>query len=213
MIKFTRRPALKLKQHKATTKYKWYHGALFFVGITVVERGLEKLSKKAMTHSGYSKDDKAYYNSLKQAVFAPPAQAFPIAWLLNDVATIWGNLRVLNKAAGTAGRSQYLALQEASWGIYALFTAMHFGLRSPLNALVLTCTHAGLNIASEAVALQQLKDKKVALSLVPVLAWLAVALPTAITTALWNRDNFYKAGPFIRPKENWLKHGHSQAHG
>lgn len=186
-------------------QYRWYHGALFFVGITLVERGLEALVKKVPATPNARKDDRDYYKDQHQAVFAPPGIAFPIAWGINDIATIWGNLRVLNKPAGTPGRQEYLGLQAASWGVYSLFTALHFGLRSPINALVLTTAHAGLNIASEVVAINKLKDQKVAVSLAPVLCWLAVALPTAITSALWNRDRFYKTGPMVTPSSRWLK--------
>ena len=186
-------------------KWCWYHGALFLAGITIVERGLEALVKKSKAGPSIRKDDGDYYKSLNQPLFAPPAVAFPIAWILNDISTIWGNLRVLNKPEHTPGRREYLLLQGTSWGVYSLFTAMHFGLRSPINALVLTTIHAGLNVASEVVALRELKDKKVALSLVPVLCWLAVALPTAVSTALWNRDSLYKKGPFTAPSPKWSK--------
>ena len=64
---------------KNTGSFKWYHGALFFAGITLVERGLEKLSKK-INPRPVKKDDKVYYKELHQPVFAPPAKAFPIAW-------------------------------------------------------------------------------------------------------------------------------------
>ncbi|WP_224996017.1 tryptophan-rich sensory protein [Cesiribacter sp. SM1] len=186
-------------------KYRWYHGALFLAGITLVERGLEALVKKAPAGPDTRQDDRAFYKNQHQAVFAPPGVAFPIAWTVNDIATIWGNLRVLNKPKGTAGRQEYLALQAASWGVYSLFTALHFGLRSPINALALTTAHAGLNIASELVAVNKLQDRKVAASLVPVLSWLAVALPTAVTSALWNPDRFYQTKSIVKPHKRWLK--------
>ena len=42
-------------------------------------------------------------------------------------------------------------------------------------------------------------------SLAPTLAWLALANPVGITQALWNRDAFWKAGPFMQPDRRWLK--------
>lgn len=192
---------------KAAPKYRWYHGAMFLAGITLLERGLEVLAKKANPQLEKQANDRDYYQNQKKPVFAPPAKAFPIAWALCDLALIRGNLRVLNKATGTPGRKQYLNLQAASWGVYALFTALHFGLRSPLNALSLTSLHAALNVASEAIALKKLKDRELALTHAPVLAWLALALPTAATTALWNKDPFYEKGPFLQPDKKWLKAG------
>jgi tryptophan-rich sensory protein len=198
----------KLIRSKGTAsrnRYRWYHGALFLAGITIIERGLEALVKKAPLGPSTRQDDRAFYKNQHQAVFAPPGVAFPIAWTVNDIATIWGNLRVLNKPNGTPGRRDYLVLQAASWGVYSLFTALHFGLRSPINALALTTAHAGLNIASEVVAVNKLQDKTVALSLAPVLCWLTVALPTAVTSALWNPDRLYQTKPLVSPDSRWLK--------
>jgi tryptophan-rich sensory protein len=186
-------------------RYRWYHGAAFLMGITLVERGLEALAKKA-NPAPIGEDDRGYYTSLTLARFAPPGLAFPIAWAINDIAAVWGTLLVLNKPTGTPGRQEFLYLQAASWGVYSLFTALHFGLRSPLNALVLTTLHAGLNTASVTIH-HELNDQRVALSLVPVLAWLTIALPTAATTALWNRDRLYKLGPFVESPAKWLKAG------
>ena len=196
--------AFRKKQKHA---YQWYHGALFLAGISLLERGLEALTKKLNPQISLQDDDQAFYQTLKQPFFAPPAKAFPIAWAACDIALIWANLRVLNMPAVTPGRREYLGLQAASWGIYSIFTAMHFGLRSPLNALTLTTIHTGLNTASGAIALTQLKDSKVALLHAPVLGWLSLALPTAVTTAIWNKDPFYNKGPFVQPRKEWLKAG------
>lgn len=191
---------------KSKKRYRWYHGALFLIGITLVERGLETFAKKAGP-TPIHQDDREYYRSLKLPVFAPPGKAFPIAWAVNDIALVWAGLRVLNKPRGTAGRSEFIRLQAASWGIYALFTALHFGLRSPLNAFTLTTAHTGLNLASVAIAIRKLQDKRATLLMAPVIGWLVIALPTAATTALWNRDQLYQTGPFLQPREKWLKAG------
>lgn len=194
-------------EKKQKPAYKWYHGALFLLGITLLERSAEALAKKANPKVSRQANDKEYYKNLRQPAFAPAAKAFPIAWAICDIALIWGNIRVLNKPVATPGRKEYLALQAASWGVYSLFTALHFGLRSPLNALGLTTVHAALNAASEVVAVRQLKDQQLALAHVPVLSWLSLALPTAATTALWNKDSFYDKGPFLLPDQKWLKAG------
>jgi tryptophan-rich sensory protein len=49
------------------------------------------------------------------------------------------------------------------------------------------------------VAIFQLKDSKVALSLATLSLWLIVALTAATFQALWNADDFYKVGPFMKP--------------
>ena len=55
------------------------------------------------------------------------------------------------------------------------------------------------------VALFQLKDSKVALSLATLFLWLLVALTAATFQALWNKDDFYQVGPFVEPKVSLVK--------
>jgi tryptophan-rich sensory protein len=190
-------------------KYRWYHGAAILVGLNLAERGLEYLTKKVnkqqSTTSIPESTDKEWYRRERRPVFAPPGKAFPIAWAINNLATIYGNLRVLNMPKATPGRSAFLNLQTASWATYVLFGAAHFGLRSHLNALGLTIANVALNVLSERVAITKLKDEKVAWSLAPTLAWLAVALPTAVTMAAWNKDEFYHTPVLAKPEPEWIK--------
>jgi tryptophan-rich sensory protein len=140
-----------------------------------------------------------YFNNLRQASFTPPAWAFAPAWTLNNVCTIYGLMRVLNKPTSTRGRREYLALQSASWVNYVVFNAAYFSLRSPLNALVVTLSMFVLTILSAWVALFRLKDTFVALSLATLLVWLVIASGAAICQAAWNKDDLYGVGPFFEP--------------
>ena len=88
---------------------------------------------------------------------------------------------------------------------FVLFNAAYFSLRSPLNALVLTLSFFALTLASVMVALLQLKDSRVALSLATTILWLLIATTAATFQALWNRDEFYGVGPFMQPKRALLK--------
>jgi hypothetical protein len=81
----------------------------------------------------------------------------------------------------------------------------YFSLRSPINALVLTTIFFALTITSGVTALFGLKDTRVALSLATTFVWLLVALTAAMFQALWNRDDFYKVGPFAKPVEALMK--------
>src|SRR6266699_3727157 len=105
----------------------------------------------------------------------------------------------------TPGRRSYLALQAASWVDFVLFNAAYFSLRSPLNALLLTLAMFLLTIASSLVAIFQLKDTRVALSLATLFLWLIVALTAATFQALWNYDDLYQAGPFVKPSAGLVK--------
>jgi tryptophan-rich sensory protein len=190
--------------------WRWYHGALFYVvvqGLTAALGGLVSLGRErrgGMPWAGRP-DQKSYFRSLKQAAFAPPSWAFAPAWTINNLSVIWGTLRVLNMPPETEGRKEYLALQAATWVEFVVFTAAYFGLRSPLNALVLTAMYLALTVASGLVAVFKLKDSKVALSLATLFVWLLIATPTAACQALWNRDALYKVGPFARPPRGWSR--------
>ncbi|MGZ3617751.1 MAG: tryptophan-rich sensory protein, partial [Ktedonobacteraceae bacterium] len=147
----------------------------------------------------------AYFNELKQSIFAPPSWVFGPAWLVNNISVIWGTWRVLNKPRDTPGRSAFLALQGASWLNFVTFSAAYFSLRSPINALVLTFMMFVLTILSGFVAIFKLKDTAVALSLATLFIWLMIALTAASFQAAWNYDDLYRAGPFVEPEGSLLK--------
>jgi tryptophan-rich sensory protein len=49
------------------------------------------------------------------------------------------------------------------------------------------------------VAIFQLKDTRVALSLATLTVWLVIALTAASFQAAWNKDELYQVGPFAEP--------------
>ncbi len=75
----------------------------------------------------------------------------------------------------------------------------------PLNALGLTLAMFLLTLMSALVAIFQLKDSKVVLSLATLFLWLLVALTAATFQVLWNADDFYHVGPFLQPKAGFVK--------
>ena len=151
------------------------------------------------------KRDRKFYRNELLPVFAPPGAAFPVAWTINSICAIAGGLHVLNMPRETEGRSEFLRLQSAAWALYVTFEAAYFGLRSPINAAGVTILYSGATVASFAVAARRLRHPLAAASLAPTLAWLALANPVGITQALWNRDAFWKVGPFMNPERRWLK--------
>jgi tryptophan-rich sensory protein len=191
-------------------RWRWYHAVAFYAVVQGLTFGLSGLVSLARGNTGKSLreatfGDVSYFQHLKQAKITPPSWTFGPAWLINNVSVIWGTWRVLNKPKETAGRTSYLALQGVSWVDFVLFNAAYFSLRSPLNALVLTFVMFLLTIASGIVALFQLKDSKVALSLATLFLWLIVALTAATFQALWNKDDFYQVGPFVKPTAGLVK--------
>jgi hypothetical protein len=112
-------------------------------------------------------------------------------------------MAVFTKAKDTL-QSDKLALPAASW---LDFNAAYFSLRSPINALILTFTMFCLTIASGLVVILRLKDTKVALSLGTLFVWLLIALTAAFFQAAWNRDDFYKVGPFLEAQQALVREG------
>lgn len=191
-------------------KWRWYHGLAFYILVQFLTFGLSALTSIISGNRG--KDlredifgDVSYFRSLKQSIITPPAWVFGPAWTINNISTIWGALQVLNKPRGTPGRDEYLGLQAATWLNFVLFNAAYFSLRSPINAFVLTLTFFLLTVASGVVALFQLKDTKVALSLATVFVWLIIALTAGACQALWNHDDLYNVGPFVEPNRALVK--------
>ena len=191
-------------------QWRWYHGIAFYVIVQVLTFGLSGLVSAIKGPAGKDLRENifgnpAYFNELKQSIFAPPSWVFGPAWLVNNISVIWGTWRVLNKPKDTPGRSSFLALQGASWLNFVTFSAAYFSLRSPINALVLTFMMFVLTILSGFVAIFKLKDTIVALSLATLFIWLMIALTAASFQAAWNYDNLYRAGPFVKPQGSLLK--------
>lgn len=188
----------------SSPEWRWYHGLAFYIIVQALTFGLTGLTSKVRGNKSKTRreaifGDVSYFKSLKQSVVTPPSWLFGPAWTINNISTIYGNLRVLNMPSDTPGRDSYLALQAASWLNYVLFSAAYFSLRSPINAFFLTVNMFFLTIASVLVAIFKLKDTRVALSLATLTLWLIIASTAATCQALWNKDDLYKVGPFAKP--------------
>lgn len=152
---------------------------------------------------GYNGDEQ-FYNDLKTPPGSPPDWAFAPAWAFNNLTTLWSNLQVANLPVGTPDRKAALVLEGVNWGLFASFTGLYFGLRSPVLGAVNTV--AGLGVTAASVALTARIDRRAAWALVPRLAWLGLATYVSVGTALRNRDEFVGWNPQSRevdePKSN-----------
>ena len=175
----------------------------FYAGVQVARLALRRAVRSHQQAS--HKEDQGFYQAERLPVFAPPPLAFPIAWTIINIAAIAGGLHVLNLPRGTKGRREFLLLQAAAWLLFSTFEAAYFGLRSPINAALITLLYSGVNTASMNVARRRLHDSFAARSLAPTAAWLALANPVGITQAAWNYDRFWDAGPFVEPHPRLLK--------
>lgn len=149
--------------------------------------------------------DFPFYESLIQPRFAPSAPVFPVVWTINNLLTIWGLLHVLRMPKNKPGRREFLAWQGVAWTCYCAFGALFFGMRSTLLAALDTLTMLVATVATMGIALTKLRDTKAVLSQITVLPWLLLAAPTSLCVALWNRDLFFKRGPFLQPSPRLRK--------
>ena len=156
-------------------RYRWYHALGFGLVVNLVS-GL----------SGRRAEDRRFYESFDQAPFAPPSWAFAPVWAANNASTLWGNLRLLNQPEDAPNRQALLWLQGASWLLFSTFAWVYFKQRSPILAFVWTTAMWLLTIASVVLSLKT--DRKIALSLATLLAWLTLATPVAAYQAARNPD-------------------------
>ncbi len=175
---------------------------LFYAGVQVVRVALQAAVRGLGTDH---ERDRKFYKKQRLPVFAPPTVAFPIAWSINSVAAISGGLHVLNLPPHTEGRTEFLRLQAAAWALFASFETAYFGLRSPINAALVTYAYTAVTAASLDIAWRRMHDRTAVLSLAPTAVWLTLAHPVGTLQAVWNYDPFWKVGPLAEPQKRWLK--------
>lgn len=156
-------------------RYGWHHAAA--VGIAA--------NLASALPAGYNGDED-YYAGLRTPPLSPPGWLFAPAWAINNALTLWSNLRVANLPADAPGRREALVSEGVSWVLFASFSGLYFGLRSPvLGALD---TVAGLASTTHGVIATARVDRRAAWALVPRLAWLAYASYVSVGTALRSPD-------------------------
>ncbi|MGD0474636.1 MAG: alpha/beta fold hydrolase [Candidatus Velthaea sp.] len=153
--------------------YTWRDGLAFGAAVNVVTRLLG-------TNTGR-------YETIERPWFAPPGWLFPIAWGINSVLMIWGNLRVLN-APPSADRTAYLRLWAATWTLYSLFGYAFFRRKSPLLGFLVTVNFSALTLLSARRAVRIERSLWVTYS--TLLPWIALATLVAGAIALDNPDPF-----------------------
>ena len=188
-------------------RYPWWYGLAFYAGLQVVQLALRAGAGRmaGRSRAGTRTADRDLYEAERLPVFAPPAIAFPIAWGINSICLIAGGLHVLNLPVKTEGRLEFLRSQAAAWMLFVLFDPAYFGLRSPINAAIITFLYSAATATSLKSAWFRMHDERATLLLGTTVAWLALANPIGVTQALWNRDHFWGLGPFAEPPHGWSK--------
>lgn len=192
-----------MQKSSNSNPFRWWHGVLFYAGIQTAQWAF-RVAARSMLRGRKDQVDQAFYRKEIRPVFAPPAIAFPIAWTINSASSIAGMIHVLNIKRHPEEKARFLVLQTSAWLLFTVFNVAYFELHSPLNAAVITFTYSGLTVASIKSAVR-MNDWNAVLSLLPTALWLALANPVAFFVAAWNRDEFWKIGPFIEPAKFLLR--------
>lgn len=191
-------------------KYQAYHGVLLWLGMQGLSFGSTWLVKRARqkqtpgSRQENTKQDREYYQTLKRPAFAPPGWVFGPVWFLNTILEVASIIHVANQKPGTYRRT-YLGVKSASVGIYSIFNAINFGLKSTLGSALLTVGDLFVNLGSLGLALKN-KDSRAAWSHLPLIPWLSLASVLAVCIAAWNRDPFLELPAVIaNPDPKYLK--------
>lgn len=165
------------------SRYRWWHALAFGVVANLAGRA-------------GAREDREWYEEQRQAPFAPPGWVFGPAWAVNNASVLWGNLRLLNLPESTPHRRQLLWLQGLSWALFSTFGYVYFGKRSPILAFVWTVSFYVLTIASAILSWNV--DRKISLSFVALLLWLALATPVAAYQVVHNPDEYFRTPAWRR---------------
>jgi tryptophan-rich sensory protein len=160
-------------------QFRWWHG----LALGIAANSVSGLSL------GNRPQDRRFYENKRQAPFAPPGWAFAPVWAINNISTIWGNLRLLNLPEETADKRAIVWLQAASWALFSTFSYVYFVKQSPILAFVWTAGMYGLTIASMLLAPKL--DRKIVLSLASTFLWLSLAIIVAGYQMVYNDDPFF----------------------
>ena len=128
---------------------------------------------------------KQYNGELKQAPWAPPANAYGPVWTINNFFLLLA-LRQLLEDERIPHREKLLVQQALIWLLFFSFGYVYFRKQSPILAAVWTLADAAL--ATLSIAHTWTKSKTLAAKYLPLLGWTSYAGTVAIYQALKNPD-------------------------
>jgi len=125
----------------------------------------------------------AWYAALKKPSFTPPGPVFGVAWTALDALLGYSGYRLL-----LARPSGWRTLALGAWGMNLLgvagFSWLLFGRKRLGEALGITAALVGTAAAEAATASRV--DRKAALAIAPLVAWVAFA--SVLQEEVWRRN-------------------------
>ena len=135
--------------------------------------------------------NEVFYNSFKLPAVAPPSWLFPPAWFFNNVTSLYALYKIANLEA-SAERRGFLVAEAITWVLFAIFTTVYFGLKSPILGAIDTALALVFTIVSLILAFKL--SKAAFWGILPRFLWLALATFVSIYAAIINRDEFFNIG-------------------
>ena len=169
----------------AKHRYGWWQAAA--VGVVA--------NLASAAPAGYNGDE-AFYNNFVKPKVSPPDWLFAPVWLFNNATSLYAGWRIANLPRKTKGRKTALWLEGIGWGLFASFSPLYFGLKSPVLGAINTVSGLGVGAASMGVTSQL--DKKATVALSPRIAWLLLATYVAVSIASVNEDEFLDYNPLSK---------------
>lgn len=161
----------------STQRFKWWHGVAIFVAANAI----------SFLPAGFN-GDQAFYNNFRLPPAAPPDWLFPPVWFALNVTSLIALSRIANRGVALRERKVFLISEAAGWVLFAAFTAVYFGLKSPV--LGAADTVLGLIAAGISTAFASKLDRTAALLILPRLLWLCHATYVSVYVSVVNSDPF-----------------------
>ena len=169
----------------AKPRYQWWQAAAVGVVANLV----------SAAPAGYNGNE-AFYNDFIKPKVSPPDWLFAPVWLFNNATSLYAGWRIANLPRKTKGRKTALWLEGIGWGLFASFSPLYFGLKSPVLGAVNTVL--GLGVGSASLGVTSQLDEKATVALSPRIAWLLLATYVAISIASVNKDEFLDYDPLLK---------------
>jgi translocator protein len=158
--------------------FKLWHAILIFIVANLI----------SVLPAGFNGEE-VFYNNFKLPSVAPPDWLFPPAWLFNNITSLMALHIIANSGQKSRERTIFLWAEGISWVLFAVFSILYFGLKSPILGAIDTVLGLIATIVSFYCALKL--DKKAALYVLPRLLWLLLASYVSVYVALVNADVFF----------------------
>jgi len=172
--------SLNRQLERKAAKLRWWQVAMISVAVSFLG---------ALSGGRSPKQQRRYYQKLKQAPWAAPASAFGPVWTINNFFLLLGLKKTLSNRR-ISDKRKVLLLHAMIWFIFFSFNYVYFKKKSPVLAAV--WTNADMVLAIIGLIMTSKDDKKASLSYIPLLLWTSYAGTVADYQALKNPDDLLK---------------------